>query len=756
LFAFTGSASAAECPNEAIRVAQGATRLPDCRAYERVSPADSTGGVVGVDTQNRPMFGAIRADGNAATFGSSSSVGEAERGGGFVSDNLARRTEGGWSSFSLLTTSEPSVPMDGSMSPAAPTPSSDMTRLMFVSPRSLGPPNPIASGGSVYLSAPEGKGPPTWLSRWSSAGTQPNPPAGRALPLGGTHNLSSGYFSYPTPLTNIAGDNLRTSTYGLYFFKGSTVYPAGVLPSGTVSPQGALPAGTGVELSSNSTSKVLPEMARNQVSADGSKLFFISPGEGAEPKQLYVQEGASPGRLISHDMLGNASTAGVANLLDFDFPKPSDFAYATAGGSRVLFRSASVLTADAPESGVKIYRAGITPSAITLTYLPVAGDVLAIDDDASTILFGAPGSIAGTRSFYVWDEDRPADPYTVATDLPSTKLPMFEPTFSEDGSVLVFASGAEVEPGIAPPSEGSYRQIYRWTKQGGPPVCISCRRDGGTPGRFGAHMSNSPSIATDNPAFPSGANPDPTNQSTVVDNRKISSDGSRVFFDTNDPLDPARDVNNARDVYMWEAGKTYLLTSGRNPVPSLILDSSVSGDAVMMVTKDGLIPSDTNQTNDVYSVRVNGGFAEPVTESCEGDACQGQSSGSRQAATPGSGMLAWAGSKKESRKGKTRSRKAFATTQLGRPGPNNARVRIQVPSAGKVSIAGADVKSKARQVKKRGAVVIAVGLSKSGKQKLAQKGQLKTTVKFTFRPKSGAVTRKTMKLSFAGLKGGHR
>jgi hypothetical protein len=119
-------------------------------------------------------------------------------------------------------------------------------------------------------------------------------------------------------------------------------------------------------------------------------------------------------------------------------------------------------------------------------------------------------------------------------------------------------------------------------------------------------------------------------------------------------------------------------------------------------------------------------------------------------------MLAWAGSKKESRKGKARSRKALATTQLGRPGPNNARVRIQVPSAGKVSIAGADVKSKARQVKRRGAVVIAVGLSQSGKQKLARRGQLKTKVKVTFRPKSGAVIRKAVKLSYAGPKGGRR
>jgi hypothetical protein len=756
LFAFTGSASAAECPNEAIRIAQGATHLPDCRAYERVSPADSAGGVVGVDTQNRPLLAANRADGNAAAFGSSSAVGEAERSASLATSNLARRTDSGWTSFTVITTTEPSVLMDGSMSPIAPTPSADMSRMMFKASRSLGPPNPIAAGGSIYLNAPAGKGAPTWLSRWTFEGTQPTSAQQFSLPLGGSPDLSSGYFRYGKPLTNLAGDDLRTSESGLYFFEGSRVYPAGVLPCGTVSPQGALPAGIGQATVSNG-STVVPEMARNQVSADGSKLFFVSPAEGAA-KQLYVQEGASPGRLISHDTLGNPAAAGITDLVgNPGLLRIGDFAHATPDGSRVIFRSESALTGDAPESGDKTYRAEITPGAITLTYLPgVDGTPMAMDEDASTVLFRTIDSVAGTLSFYVWDEERPGTPVVIAPDLAPTTTTMVEPVFSDDGDVLVFASGVEVEPGIAPRVEADYRQIYRWTKQSGTATCISCRRDGGIPGKFGAHLSNSPSVPTDNPAYPSGAASDPQNQTTTVTNRKISSDGSRVFFDTNDPLDPARDVNNARDVYMWENGKNYLLTSGRNPVPSLVLDSSASGDSVMFVTKDGLIPSDTNGTYDVYSVRVNGGFAEPVTETCEGDACQGQSSASRQAATPGSGMLAWAGSKKESRKSKARSRKALATTQLGRPGPNNARVRIQVPSAGKVSIAGADVKSKARRVKKRGALVIAVGLSPQGKSKLARRGQLKTTVKVTFRPKSGAATKKTMKLSYAGPKGGRR
>jgi hypothetical protein len=418
-----------------------------------------------------------------------------------------------------------------------------------------------------------------------------------------------------------------------------------------------------------------------------------------------------------------------------------------------VFRSESALTPDAPAEGVKTYRAEITPSSITLEYLSgVAGTPRAIDTDASTILFETPGSVSGS-SFYVWDEDRPGAPYAVATDLSTSGGPsMSEPVFSANGDVLVFASGGEVEPGIAPLPEINYAQVYRWTRQSEAATCISCRRDGKAPARFGSRTSSFNGQSTDNPAFPVGSQPDQTTQSSLVGNRKISSDGSQVFFDTNDPLDPVRDINGVRDVYMWEDGKNYLLTSGRGTYPSIVIDNSESGGDVMMVTMDGLIPSDTNGTYDAYDVRVDGGFDESVAAGCEGDACQGPSSGSRQAAASGSNLVAGAGNQREARKGKTRSRKALATSQLGRPGATGARVRIQVPSAGKVSIAGSDVKNAARQVKP-GTVVIAVGLSQAGKQKLAHKGRLKTTVKVTFRPSGGAVTRKSMTLSFASPKG---
>jgi len=737
LWLSAGTAVAAECPNEAIRIAQSATHLPDCRAYERISPADSSGGVAGVDTLNRVMFGVIRADGEAATFGSSGALGERERGGP-LTPNLARRTAAGWTSFSVLTTTEPSVPLDLSMLPAWPTPSTDMTRMMFITSRSLGPPNSSASGGSVYLSAPQGQGPPTWLSRWTFEGPQPDPASSQQLPLGGTPDFSSGYFRYSTPLTSQAGDDLRTNLFGLYFFAGSTISPAGVLPSGSVNPSGALPAGTG-----QASFGGLAEEARNQVSADGSKLFFVSPAEGGA-KQLYVQEGGAPGRLISHDMLGNEAASGIAALNGNPSQGAGEgFAYATPDGSRIVFRSESALTGDAPESGVKTYRAEITPGAITLTYLPeVTGYPMAVDKDASTILFRTLGGAPGETSYYVWDEGSPGAPAAAATDLTSSGGPvMLEPVFSEEGDVLVFASGAEVQSGVPPLGENNYTQIYRWTKQSGIAACISCLSGAGTPARFGSQMNHLNGYATDNPANPNGSVFEVFNQSSVLGNRKISSDASRIFFDTSDPLDPARDVNNTRDVYVWENGEVHLLTSGRNPVASMVIDNSTSGNDVMLVTKDGLIPADTNETYDVYTVRVNGGFDEAVEAGCSGDACQPQSAGARPAVTPASLSIRGPGNQRQVQLGSLR------VAQLGKPGVM-ARLRIEVPASGRLKLAGNLVKSKARGVRSKGAVTLSVALNKAGKRKLARNGQLRTKVKVAFRSGDGHSKQRAMTLRF--------
>jgi hypothetical protein len=113
-------AVATECPNEAVRKESNVNpatgqpydlQLPECRAYEMVSPLEKGGSDVVEDvaippTQSGPGL-PVAADGGAVGFLSQSAFGDAEnyQGGAFGAANnpyLARRTASGWLTSSAL------------------------------------------------------------------------------------------------------------------------------------------------------------------------------------------------------------------------------------------------------------------------------------------------------------------------------------------------------------------------------------------------------------------------------------------------------------------------------------------------------------------------------------------------------------------------------------------------------------------------------------------------------------------------------
>ena len=143
---------------------------------------------------------------------------------------------------------------------------------------------------------------------------------------------------------------------------------------------------------------------------------------------------------------------------------------------------------------------------------------------------------------------------------------------------------------------------------------------------------------------PSGAGILPISGFATYQLRSISEDGSRVFFESAQPLVP-RAQDGRMNVYEWECdgsgscdyaeGCIYLLSSGTSPYPSYLIDASASGNDVFLVTRSAFVAADQNEYNDIYDARV-GATEAPAPTQCTGTGCQGVAAAPPVFATPAS------------------------------------------------------------------------------------------------------------------------
>ncbi|HWY18658.1 MAG TPA: hypothetical protein VNY27_08110 [Solirubrobacteraceae bacterium] len=138
--------------------------------------------------------------------------------------------------------------------------------------------------------------------------------------------------------------------------------------------------------------------------------------------------------------------------------------------------------------------------------------------------------------------------------------------------------------------------------------CVSCKSSGEVPTAGGAFTPRGvPSL----------------NQGAI----HYLSDGGRLFFQTAEALLPA-DTNGRIDVYEYEAGQLHLISTGTSSSDSYLLEASDKGQDVFFLTRQKLLPQDTNEEAlSIYDARVNGGFSESVSPpACTTpEACRGAS-----------------------------------------------------------------------------------------------------------------------------------
>lgn len=358
-----------------------------------------------------------------------------------------------------------------------------------------------------------------------------------------------------------------------------TLLPAR-LPSGKLGSQecAPAPAGRSERLTSPEGAALQRESLGGELSADGSRLFFLSPDFGSDPAScdtaltgpatkcpaaLYVRQRNTDGTFVTRWI----SQSEVANQ-DASLMGEVVFEYATPDGDKVYFRTRSPLTADDPNGQ------GIAP--------PTGG-----------VITGTPGSSSNESwDLYVYDlPDGPdGDPATADADPAGGELTRvsggpggagdcnsFDPlrAASEDGARALFACAAPLA-GVPAPDNGTI------TAAGGSPLATafsnhySYAADGGT-WEFVARLPRGIEITDPNTCATSGKgfgyqlvgnSATPDMQLNRANCYRGTADGAFVTFATTGRLVAGDPDATSNDIYGFdaEAGELVRITSPQGGV----------------------------------------------------------------------------------------------------------------------------------------------------------------------------------------------
>lgn len=103
-----GPAPEPNCPNAALRTENNSSSLPDCRAYEQVSPQDKNGFDAGANSELEQQRYVASEDGEALLFQSFGAFADAQ-GAGVFNSYIARRESGSWVSHAQTPAQLPST-----------------------------------------------------------------------------------------------------------------------------------------------------------------------------------------------------------------------------------------------------------------------------------------------------------------------------------------------------------------------------------------------------------------------------------------------------------------------------------------------------------------------------------------------------------------------------------------------------------------------------------------------------------------------
>jgi len=607
-------AEAAGCSNAMVRIAQYATFLPDCRAFELVSPPEVT---PELEAGEHLSVGVRASIGGGGISWFSYAPLSGSLGGEFY--DLSIREPSGWTTepvgprISPRTNAESfcrpgiyfsanlsqSILMDGSHSPGLEQ-NSEIGECGSNDP-------PLVSG--------EPEGFQNVFIRDNATGaytlaniTPPSVTPADAQFQGASEDLSHVVFEDDAKLTAAAPVGAS-----LYEWAAGSVHLVTVLPSGTPS-VGSLPDAVGGGRFKGESPISHP------MSADGSRVVFEAAGK------LYLRENVER-EDSSLGPEGECLESTKACTVQLDASQATSkgpggggvFLAANLADTKIYFtdESEARLTDDTAEnSGQHLYEYDTETRQLSdlthegglelqgLTGISSNGSYLYLVASAALV----PEATAEQPNLYVFHAGTPTFITTLAAGRPTSEdwTPSnLTARVSSDGRYVAFDSIERLS---------GYEEIYLYDAfEGTSPTCVSCAPGGARPTA---------------PAELPPAERSSEGQAPVYLQRSLLDDG-RIFFDTANTLLPGA-VNGLSNVYEYEAGQVSLISTGTSEANSFYFDASPSGDDVFFVTTQHLVSGDVGNGMGIYDARVDGGLPEPEAPPvpCSGEDCRGVPLGS--------------------------------------------------------------------------------------------------------------------------------
>jgi hypothetical protein len=656
---FRAPTSNPPCANDQFRVGPG-SELPDCRAYEMVSPIDKSNGDAALlpSTLIFHELNQSSTSGERFTYPSFTPFAGPESA-PYISQYLASRDPStGWSNDSISPPrSTRPLDLQFTVNNEFKAFSADLC-MGWLRHNSTMPLTADAVAGFPNLYRRDNCSEPPSYEALTTAEPRDRPADRlRLYPVGFTEDgqeslfLSNGALTDDAPeLPNVGFEEAELQLY-LHGPKGLRFLCR--LPSGT--PYGfACAAGMAAGQPDGKASAL-----KNAISADGSRVFWTAYKGDLEnapigiPGRVFVR--LNPEEEQSTVEGGECTEPELACTLpisDTVSPEPAEFWGASDDGSKVIFKFANQGSKDfAVENN--LYEFDVDSGTPRLIAGGVEGP-MGQSEDASRIYFssskvlgdgGSEGAKEGAHNLYLYEAPEEegeegrfdfimalgAIDLVGSEGLPSAvnEVPTERSSaISTDGLHAAFVSAVNPTPTGFDNSDVEtgqpVDQVYLYDAEAEELRCVSCNptnaRPAGDPKIGAAARLPAPKVPLGIP-------------------RPLAENGDRLFFDSHEALVPG-DNNGTWDVYEWEApgtgscdegdstfgvdagGCVELISSGESTADSRFLDADPSGTNVFIGTQSSLIASDPS-SNDVYDVRIGGGFPLPIGKSsCEGGACQ--------------------------------------------------------------------------------------------------------------------------------------